>query len=150
MEFCKLIRCGFDPINGFVDDPMHLVFLGVTKQLTKYYLRKKYTNEAYSIRRYIKKVDKTIAQLSHQVPHELSRAPRGFEKNYSHYKGIPYSMCHESGHLFCLFFTLCYLYVNLLLSCIILYYLALSFIIFYYLYYLYVYDVLSFIIFYYP
>ena len=87
MRLCELMGCGFDPLHSFVIDAMHNIFLGIAKTLTRLWFSKKFRGKPFSIRKYLKQVDKILHYIAHQVPHEFSRAPRGFEKNYAHYKG---------------------------------------------------------------
>ena len=91
MELLKLKNCGFDAIRDFVIDPMHNVFLGVTKTLASYWFGQKYSKHPCSIRKKVKLVDQILKQIANQVPHEFSRAPRGIEHNFNHYKGTYYT-----------------------------------------------------------
>jgi len=88
MEVAKLMKCGFDPINGFALDAMHLAFLGVIKYITGMWLLIKWASFPFSICKRVKEVDEVMKQNAKRVPHEFSRAPRGFGKFMAHYKGI--------------------------------------------------------------
>ena len=92
MELYNLLKCGFDPILSFVIDCMHNVFLGVAKQLARLHFRRKFSDEPWSVRKHLKEIDKILKSISKSVTHEFSRAPRGFDKNFCHYKGV-YNNC---------------------------------------------------------
>lgn len=111
MKLCELMHCGFDPIHGFVIDAMHNIFLGVAKTLARLWFKKKYRNEPFSIRKRMKLVDEILASISKQVPHEFSRAPRGFIKNFAHYKGM--QVQHLSNYVNLAFISFNFLHVIL-------------------------------------
>jgi len=86
MEFQKLSYCGFDPWHSFVIDPMHAIFLGVCKLLAEFHFHKKWIGQPFNIHAKLPEVDERMANIAKQVP--FVRAPRGFRKNFVHYKGI--------------------------------------------------------------
>ena len=92
MEFMKLMKCGFNPIRGFVIDPMHNIFLGVAKQLASFFFKKKWKAYPFSCYSHLAEIDGILEKIKAQVPHEFTRAPRGFKKNFAHYKGTNVSL----------------------------------------------------------
>jgi len=75
----------FDCIQGFVIDPMHGVFMGVTKKITTLWLDPKFKTSEWNVSSLIKDVDFKFSRI--KVPHDFGRKPRNLEKNRKSFKG---------------------------------------------------------------
>ena len=66
-------------------DPMHGIFMGVTKKMTKLWLSPKLKENQWNIAAHISTIDQNFAKV--KVPHDFGRKPRNLEKNMNSFKG---------------------------------------------------------------
>ena len=83
--FLRLIDHHFDNIHGFVIDPMHQIFLGVVKKITKLWLDPEFKANEWNVSKHLEAIDRDFLNI--RVPHDFGRKPRSLEKNMGHFKG---------------------------------------------------------------
>lgn len=70
--------------NGVPIDYMHCILEGVVKSLLTYWFDSKHYAQAYSLRPWVKEIDKMLTRI--KPPHEFRRTPRSIENTFKYWK----------------------------------------------------------------